>query len=78
MIQTHPYFMENEEWYTYDYETNTYTLTDKAPPEAHKSLEEWLNQEPYDPLFYGLNDEEFMLAVKAERARLRESDNKKK
>ena len=75
MIQTHPYFMENEEWYNYDAKTGIFTLTDKAPQKARKSYEEWVNREPYDPLFYGLNDEQKMQAVKAEIARLKQDKN---
>ena len=37
-----PYFMENEEWYEFDFEKRQYILTDKAPDEAKKSYEEWL------------------------------------
>lgn len=36
-----PYFMTNEEWYHYDYKERKLTLTDKAPPEAVKSYEEF-------------------------------------
>lgn len=32
-----PYFMTNEEWYTYDYKKKKYVLTDKAPKEARES-----------------------------------------
>lgn len=75
MIQTHPYFMEKEEWYNYDAEAGTFTLTDKATPKARKSFEEWINQEPYDPIFFGLNDEEFMQAVKAQKEWLNDDSN---
>lgn len=36
-----PYFLTNEEWYTYDSQTRLYTLTDKATDEAIKSFEEF-------------------------------------
>lgn len=65
MIQTHPYFMEKKEWYNFDAKTGTYTLTDKAPPEAHESLKEWLNQEPYDPLFVNKTGDELARNLQA-------------
>ena len=37
MIQEKPYFMNNEEWYYYDWEDMKYKLTDKAPKEAIES-----------------------------------------
>ena len=36
-----PYFMTNKEWYYYDESDECYKLTDKAPPEAVKSYEEY-------------------------------------
>lgn len=75
MIQTHPYFMEKKEWYNFDAKTGTYTLTDKAPPEAHESLKQWLNQEPYDPLFYGKTDEEIDKALDAVLERFNDEKN---
>ena len=36
-----PYFMTNKEWYYYDESDECYKLTDKAPPEAVKSYEEF-------------------------------------
>ena len=36
-----PYFMTNPEWYRYDFDTFSIVLTDKAPPEAVKSYEEF-------------------------------------
>lgn len=36
-----PYFMKNEEWYYYDYESLKYKLTDKATDKAKKSYEEF-------------------------------------
>lgn len=34
-----PYFMENEDWYTFD---DGFVLTDKAPEKAKKSYKQWL------------------------------------
>jgi len=39
-----PFFMTNEEWYEFDTELRRLVLTDKAPPEALESYNE----------FYGL------------------------
>ena len=39
-----PYFMENEEWYEYDWKNKKYILTDKAPEKAKKSYEEFYKQ----------------------------------
>ena len=45
-----PYFMKNPEWYKVEYWYNSkdgqtkYTLTDKAPPEAVESYEEFMKQ----------------------------------
>lgn len=36
-----PYFKTNEDWYYYDEDEGTLKLTDKAPPEAVKSYEEY-------------------------------------
>ena len=36
-----PYFMENEEWYTFDEINFKYVLTDKAPQEAVDSYNEF-------------------------------------
>ena len=36
-----PFFMTNDAWYTYDDENEMWVLTDKAPPEAVKSYEEY-------------------------------------
>lgn len=36
-----PYFMENKEWYRFDYDKREWVLTDKAPEDAKKSLEEY-------------------------------------
>ena len=35
------YFLQNEDWYTYDDELERYVLTDKAPPEAIESYNEF-------------------------------------
>lgn len=39
-----PYFMENEEWYYFDYEQKKYVLTDKAPDEAKESYKEFYKE----------------------------------
>ena len=39
-----PYFMENEEWYYYDYQKRMYILTDKAPDKAKKSYKEFYKE----------------------------------
>ena len=39
-----PYFMENEEWYEFDFEKRSFVLTEKAPKEAKKSYEEFYKQ----------------------------------
>ena len=36
-----PYFMENKEWYKFDFEVGKYVLTDKAPEKAKESYEEF-------------------------------------
>ncbi len=48
-----PYFMTNEEWYYHDPEEWCYKLTDKAPPEAVKSYEEF-----YDNIYIDENGQE--------------------
>jgi hypothetical protein len=35
------YFMENKEWYYFDYDEFKYKLTDKAPPKAQESYKEF-------------------------------------
>ena len=40
-VQEKPYFLENEEWYTYNIEEGKYELTDKAPQEAVESYNEF-------------------------------------
>lgn len=39
-----PYFMENEEWYEYDYSKRKYVLTDKAPQKAKESYKEFYKE----------------------------------
>lgn len=39
-----PYFMENKEWYKFDFEKRMYVLTDKAPKKAKESYEEYYKQ----------------------------------
>lgn len=36
-----PYFMENNEWYTYDVNAQRYVLTDEATDKARESYEEY-------------------------------------
>lgn len=36
-----PYFMENADWYYYDYQLKKYKLTNKAPEKAKKSYNEF-------------------------------------
>ncbi len=36
-----PYYLSNKEWYYYDPDERKYKLTEKAPPEAIKSYEEF-------------------------------------
>ena len=36
-----PYFMENEDWYEYDWKNKKYILTDKAPEKAKESYEKF-------------------------------------
>lgn len=39
-----PYFMENKEWYQFDYEKRKYVLTEKAPEEAKQSYKEFMKE----------------------------------
>lgn len=39
-----PYFMNNEEWYYYDYSKKKYMLTKKAPKKAKDSYKEFYSQ----------------------------------
>lgn len=43
-----PYFMQNEEWYYFDYQKRKYILTDKASDKAKRSYKEY-----YKELNYG-------------------------
>lgn len=36
------YFLDNEEWYIYDYDKREYFLTDKATPEARESYNAYI------------------------------------
>ena len=42
-VQEKPYFLENEEWYTFNEEEWKYELTDKAPQEAIDSYNDFYN-----------------------------------
>ena len=44
MFQDIPYFMENEEWYYYDYEKRKFVLTEKAPKKARQSYKEFYEE----------------------------------
>lgn len=37
-----PYFMQNKEWYEYNYVIKCYVLTDKAPEKAKKSYRQYM------------------------------------
>ncbi len=78
MMNEMPYFMENEEWFTYDQKTNTYTLTDKAPPKAIESYQEFIQYwgKPYN-WFGDMDKESFDRFVDKELERLN-NENKKK
>lgn len=39
-----PYFMENEEWYRFDFDERKYVLTDKATDEAKRSYNEFYKE----------------------------------
>jgi len=45
MIKRRPYFLNDKEWYYYDYDLMKYKLTEKAPKEAKKSYEEFYKKE---------------------------------
>ena len=36
-----PYFMSNKDWYEFDFKTRRFILSEKAPKEAEKSLNEY-------------------------------------
>lgn len=44
-MQDMPYFMENEEWYYFDFDIKKYVLTDKAPDKAVKSYDDFYKEE---------------------------------
>lgn len=39
-----PYFMENEDWYEFDFEKRIFILTNKAPEKAKESYQEYLKE----------------------------------
>ena len=39
-----PYFVQNKDWYYYDEKEGRCKLTEKAPPEAVKSYNEWYEE----------------------------------
>ena len=41
IILEKPYFMTNKTWYYFDYNTDRYELTDKAPQKAKESYKEY-------------------------------------
>lgn len=43
IIAEQPYFLENKEWYSYDYKNCKYILTDKATKEAKESYKQFYN-----------------------------------
>ncbi len=44
-MQLKPYFMNNPEWYYHDKKDFCYKLTDKAPPKAIKSYNEFYHKD---------------------------------
>lgn len=40
-----PYFMENDDWFYYDEESEIFKLTDKAPEKAIESYKEFYESE---------------------------------
>ena len=40
-MQDRPYFMQNKEWYRFDFKSRRYVLTDKAPEKAKQSLKDF-------------------------------------
>lgn len=40
-MQDKPYFMNNKEWYEFDFEKRRFVLTEKAPEKAKKSIEDF-------------------------------------
>ena len=41
MTTDFPLFMQNKEWYYYDWDEHKCKLTEHAPPEAHQSYEDY-------------------------------------
>lgn len=39
-----PYFMNNEEWFRFDFDKRIFVLTEKAPEKAKESYNEYLKQ----------------------------------
>lgn len=64
-----PYFMTNDEWFTYDDNTKTYTLTDKAPKEAMQSYNDFMEYVSH-PFFYGFTEEDKIAFVQEELKKL--------
>ena len=44
MLIDMPYFMENADWYYFDYEEGKYKLTEKAPEAAEESYIEFYRE----------------------------------
>lgn len=44
IMQDMPYFMENDEWYYFDYNKRKYVLTGKAPKKAQESYKEFYKE----------------------------------
>ena len=65
-----PYFMENKEWYEFDFDKRKFVLTNKAPEKAKESYEEFykeLNNANIDGFLIGstsLNIENFIEIIK--------------
>lgn len=43
-MQDMPYFMNNEEWFEFDFDKRKFVLTDKATEKAKESYNEYLKQ----------------------------------
>ena len=44
MIFEMPYFMENEDWYEFDFDKRIFVLKDKAPKKARESYAEYMKK----------------------------------
>lgn len=44
-MQDRPYFMQNKEWYDFDFDKRKYYCTDKAPEKAKRSLADFYKTE---------------------------------